>query len=38
MPMKTRAGKLLWRSKNANKGRKPGKSIPKVRKLRRSSK
>ena len=38
MPMKTRGGKLLWRTKNANQGRKPGKSLPKVNKLRRSSK
>jgi hypothetical protein len=37
MPMKTRAGKLLWRTKQANHGRKPAKSIPKP-KFKRSSK
>lgn len=27
MPMKTRKGKLLWRSKRANRGRKGAKSL-----------
>ena len=33
----TRKGKLLWKKKRANRGRKPGKSLPKP-KLKQSNK
>ncbi len=37
MPVKTKAGKMQWKSKNANHGRKPAKKLPR-KSLRQSNK